>query len=129
MLKFFVWQVLSSTCVYLYSLIISTSINCNLQCIREVLLLGHRQAFAWIDDWVGMDIEDVRKYECAMQSKTNTLVQQNASGDLSPLESSPSASPLESGDMESLSNTPSAPVTPASPKSPNSAKKSLFSWF
>lgn len=98
-------------------------------CIREVLLLGHRQAFAWIDDWIEMDIEDVRKYECAMQSKTNTLVQQNASGDLSPLESSPSVSPLESGDLEPSSNTSSVPVTPATPKSPNTAKKSLFSWF
>ena len=24
-----------------------------LQVIRDVLLLGHRQAFAWIDEWIG----------------------------------------------------------------------------
>lgn len=24
-----------------------------LQVIRDVLLLGHRQAFAWVDEWIG----------------------------------------------------------------------------
>ncbi|XP_026807905.1 cytoplasmic phosphatidylinositol transfer protein 1 isoform X2 [Rhopalosiphum maidis] len=42
--------------------------------IREILLLGHRQAFAWIDDWISMTIADVRTYECEMQRKTNTKV-------------------------------------------------------
>eukprot|EP00117_Sycon_ciliatum_P028656 scpid76748/ scgid22978/ Cytoplasmic phosphatidylinositol transfer protein 1; Retinal degeneration B homolog beta len=31
--------------------------------IREILLLGHRQAFAWIDEWHGMTLDDVREYE------------------------------------------------------------------
>ncbi|XP_050535707.1 cytoplasmic phosphatidylinositol transfer protein 1-like isoform X2 [Daktulosphaira vitifoliae] len=42
--------------------------------IREILLLGHRQAFAWIDDWILMTLVDVRTYECEMQRKTNTKV-------------------------------------------------------
>lgn len=50
-----------------------------LQTIREILLLGHRQAFAWIDDWISMTIADVRTYECEMQRKTNTKVNACAS--------------------------------------------------
>lgn len=42
--------------------------------IQDILLLGHRQAFAWIDDWIGMTIDDVRTYEKEMQEKTNTKV-------------------------------------------------------
>ena len=41
------------------------------QLIREVLLVAHRQAVAWIDEWYGMTIEDVRNYEGAMQQETN----------------------------------------------------------
>ncbi|RVE40692.1 hypothetical protein evm_014657 [Chilo suppressalis] len=39
--------------------------------IREILVLGHRQAFAWMDDWYNMTIDDVREYESEMQAKTN----------------------------------------------------------
>lgn len=42
--------------------------------IQDILLLGHRQAFAWIDDWIGMTIDDVRDYEKVMQEKTNDKV-------------------------------------------------------
>ncbi|CAG7711635.1 unnamed protein product [Allacma fusca] len=42
--------------------------------IRDILLLGHRQAFAWIDEWYGMTIEDVREYEVKMQEETNKKV-------------------------------------------------------
>ncbi|KAK4316105.1 hypothetical protein Pmani_012711 [Petrolisthes manimaculis] len=52
--------------------------------IRNVLLLGHRQAFAWIDEWYGMTLEDVRLYESGMQEQTNEkirLAQQNATED------------------------------------------------
>lgn len=37
-------------------------------------MLGHRQAFAWVDDWVEMTIDDVRAYEEEMHSKTNDKV-------------------------------------------------------
>uniref|UniRef100_A0A336LZK0 Cytoplasmic phosphatidylinositol transfer protein 1 n=1 Tax=Culicoides sonorensis TaxID=179676 RepID=A0A336LZK0_CULSO len=43
-------------------------------CIREILLLGHRQAFAWIDEWVNMTIDDVREYERRVQEETNIKV-------------------------------------------------------
>lgn len=28
------------------------------QVIRDVLLLGHRQAFAWVDEWIGKFFRD-----------------------------------------------------------------------
>uniref|UniRef100_A0A1I8PZW0 Cytoplasmic phosphatidylinositol transfer protein 1 n=2 Tax=Stomoxys calcitrans TaxID=35570 RepID=A0A1I8PZW0_STOCA len=44
--------------------------------IRDVLLLGHRQAFAWVDEWFGMTIEDVRAYERKIQEETNNKLKQ-----------------------------------------------------
>lgn len=46
------------------------------KCIREVLLLGHRQAFTWVDQWYDMDIEAVREYEKKLQEETNLKVLQ-----------------------------------------------------
>lgn len=37
------------------------------QGIRELLAVGHREAFAWIDSWHGMSEDDVRKYEDEMR--------------------------------------------------------------
>lgn len=52
------------------------------RCIRDVLLLGHRQAFAWIDDWLEMSIDDVRRYEQTAQAETNaTVLQQQQQSD------------------------------------------------
>ncbi|KAH8250713.1 hypothetical protein KR038_000608 [Drosophila bunnanda] len=42
--------------------------------IREILLLGHRQAFAWLDEWHGMTLEDVRDYERQKQAETNQKI-------------------------------------------------------
>ncbi|XP_049323882.1 cytoplasmic phosphatidylinositol transfer protein 1 [Astyanax mexicanus] len=39
--------------------------------IRDVLLVGHRQAFAWVDEWYSMSLEDVRTFESQMQTATN----------------------------------------------------------
>lgn len=41
------------------------------QSVREILLVGHRQAVAWVDDWYGMTMDDVRQYEAKMQQETN----------------------------------------------------------
>lgn len=30
------------------------SLSLSLKVIRDVLSLGHRQAFAWVDEWIGM---------------------------------------------------------------------------
>jgi len=45
--------------------------------IREVLLVGHRQAVAWLDDWHGMSIEEVRQFESRMQQETNQRLLQD----------------------------------------------------
>ncbi|MFT7804136.1 cytoplasmic phosphatidylinositol transfer protein 1 isoform X4 [Arapaima gigas] len=42
--------------------------------IRDILLLGHRQAFAWVDEWIDMTLDDVREYEKQMHEKTNIKV-------------------------------------------------------
>ncbi|KAK7082406.1 hypothetical protein SK128_022334 [Halocaridina rubra] len=42
--------------------------------IRNVLLLGHKQAFAWIDEWYDMTFDDVRNYEMGMQQETNERI-------------------------------------------------------
>ncbi|KAJ8037841.1 Cytoplasmic phosphatidylinositol transfer protein 1 [Holothuria leucospilota] len=42
--------------------------------IRDILVLGHRQAFAWIDEWHGMTLEEVRQIEKKFQSRTNEKV-------------------------------------------------------
>lgn len=49
-------------------------------CIREVLLLGHRQAFAWIDEWIDMSMQDVRDYERQLQEETNKKLALKRSG-------------------------------------------------
>ncbi|XP_048103019.1 cytoplasmic phosphatidylinositol transfer protein 1 [Alosa alosa] len=42
--------------------------------VREVLLLGHRQAFAWVDEWIDMSMEEVREYERVTQEATNKKI-------------------------------------------------------
>ncbi|XP_063047437.1 cytoplasmic phosphatidylinositol transfer protein 1 [Engraulis encrasicolus] len=42
--------------------------------IRDVLLLGHRQAFAWVDEWIDMSMEEVREYERVTQEATNEKI-------------------------------------------------------
>lgn len=50
------------------------------RCIRDVLLLGHRQAFTWIDDWIDMSLDDVREYERQLQEETNKKLALKRSG-------------------------------------------------
>ncbi|XP_013868130.1 cytoplasmic phosphatidylinositol transfer protein 1b, partial [Austrofundulus limnaeus] len=42
--------------------------------IKEILLVAHRQAVAWLDEWHGLSLEEVRDYEEKMQEKTNSKV-------------------------------------------------------
>ncbi|XP_068998713.1 cytoplasmic phosphatidylinositol transfer protein 1b isoform X2 [Embiotoca jacksoni] len=50
--------------------------------IQDILVVGHRQAVAWLDEWHGLSLEEVREYERAMQEKTNSKVKssQNDTG-------------------------------------------------
>lgn len=40
--------------------------------VRDILLVGHAQAFGWIDEWHGMNMEDVRKFEAEQQAQANS---------------------------------------------------------
>jgi len=97
--------------------------------IREILLLGHRQAFAWIDDWYGMTLDDVRMYEEQMQRETNTKVVGNVEPDMAAAkdvdEPHSADDTIKAGSTSSTPavHTPTTPDTPCTPKS-----KSWFSW-
>lgn len=63
--------------------------------VRDILLLGHRQAFAWIDEWIELTMEDVREYERKMNEKTNEKVGAENATDASPSEDTTTSQPLE----------------------------------
>ncbi|XP_015732711.1 cytoplasmic phosphatidylinositol transfer protein 1-like isoform X4 [Coturnix japonica] len=46
----------------------------SLEVIRDILLIGHRQAFTWVDEWCGMTMEEVRQYERETQEATNEII-------------------------------------------------------
>ena len=90
-----------------------------MQSIREIVLVGHRQAFAWIDEWFGMSLQDVRDYENRMQEETNEKVKMAGSAP-------PTPQPLEEEAGGSAYGTPAS--TPTSPGSGGSQKRGWFSW-
>lgn len=93
------------------------------------MLLGHRQAFAWIDDWYGMTLDDVRVYEGQMQHETNTKIVGNVEPDTAAAkdvdEQHSADGTVKAGSTSSTpaAHTPTTPNTPCTPKS-----KSWFSW-
>ena len=90
-----------------------------MQSIREILLVGHRQAFAWIDEWFGMSLQDVRDYEVKMQEETNEKVKMAGSAPQTP-------QPLEEEAGGFAYGTPAS--TPTSPGSAGSQKRGWLSW-
>ncbi|XP_031432175.1 cytoplasmic phosphatidylinositol transfer protein 1b isoform X2 [Clupea harengus] len=52
--------------------------------IRDILLVGHRQAVAWLDDWHGMSLEDVREYEKHLQEETNNKLKSTENKEAAP---------------------------------------------
>jgi len=42
--------------------------------LRDALLIGHRQAFCWIDEWFGLSMEEVRRFETETQAELTTLL-------------------------------------------------------
>nr|XP_034986626.1 cytoplasmic phosphatidylinositol transfer protein 1-like isoform X2 [Zootoca vivipara] len=74
--------------------------------IRDILLIGHRQAFAWVDEWCGMTMDEVRLYEKETQEATNEIV-----GMAEPT--------LTLSGVRLPPNTQSAPSTPLSGDAPD----------
>jgi len=90
--------------------------------IREILLVGHRQAFAWIDEWFGMSLQDVRDYENRMQEETNEKVKM-ANGS-----APPTPQPLEEEAGGSAYGTPASTPTSPTGSGGSSQKRGWFSW-
>nr|CCO62048.1 protein retinal degeneration B [Speonomus longicornis] len=95
-------------------------------CIREILVLGHRQAFAWMDDWIEMDYAKVKEYEEEIQAQTNIMLQDNTHED-DDLEED-SLTEGSSPSLEGASNRNNAPALVESPKSPPE-RKGYFASF
>jgi len=70
------------------------------KCIRDVLLLGHRQAFTWIDQWFDMSMEDVREYEKKLQEETNQKVLHEKPETVEQPEAAEEAAAVTSKDLE-----------------------------
>ncbi|CAG03140.1 unnamed protein product, partial [Tetraodon nigroviridis] len=78
--------------------------------IRDVLLLGHRQAFAWVDEWIDMTMEEVREFERATQEATNLKI-----GTFPPAISI-SETPLPSCARGGPNSAPSTPLSTEAPE-------------
>lgn len=81
-----------------------------------MLLLGHRQAFAWIDEWIDMSYDEVRDYEALLQKQTNSLLEKKTEPQ------PPSPIDLDNSTPTTSSSTPNTPKSPV-------AKKGYFNWF
>lgn len=82
--------------------------------VREVLLVGHRQAVAWLDQWIEMTEQDVRKFEEQMHAATNDKISSSAKTTTDEVRSSsPSSTPVETPKEETETPT---------------AKRGWFSW-
>ncbi|KAI4556545.1 hypothetical protein MJT46_015168 [Ovis ammon polii x Ovis aries] len=66
--------------------------------VRDILLIGHRQAFAWVDEWYDMTMDDVREYEKNMHEQTNIKVCNQHSSTVDDIESQAQTSvPVQMG--------------------------------
>ncbi|KAG9276025.1 cytoplasmic phosphatidylinositol transfer protein 1-like [Astyanax mexicanus] len=90
--------------------------------IQDILLVGHRQAVAWTDEWHGMSLEEVREFEKKLQLETNSKLKSDRpdSGSV-PLRSSLSRSlsvtdepSLKKMGLKTVSIPPDSPTCPSS---------------
>lgn len=70
------------------------------RCIRDVLLLGHRQAFAWIDEWIEMSMDDVREYERRLHEETNKKLALKQSASSASIVTASIATPLVTPEIQ-----------------------------
>ncbi|KAF6724614.1 Cytoplasmic phosphatidylinositol transfer protein 1 [Oryzias melastigma] len=79
--------------------------------VRDVLLLGHRQAFAWVDEWIDMTMDEVREFERNIQEATNQKI------GMFPPSISISETPLSSCALTGPASAPSTPMCTDAPES------------
>jgi len=65
--------------------------------VRDVVLLGHKQAFCWIDEWFNLAIDDIRKYEAETKDYLDKLRAQAVA-------QQPSTQPTQPKESEQTSN-------------------------
>lgn len=90
-----------------------------------MLLLGHRQAFTWVDDWYEMTYDDVKRYEMSLQMQTNLLFQKKDSIETGIEADSLAVTGEDISSSEEITPIANTPTDIA--KSP--VKKGYFSWF
>ena len=98
--------------------------------IREVLLVAHRQAVAWIDEWHGMTIEDVRDYEERMQQETNLRLRQdiNISRSISVDQTAAQNAMADEIDALESKKEPKSAESTQAPKSAETSQKKGWFW-
>ncbi|KAJ1071953.1 hypothetical protein K5549_013820 [Capra hircus] len=79
--------------------------------VRDILLIGHRQAFAWVDEWYDMTMDEVREFERATQEATNKKI-----GVFPPAISISSTPLLPSSVRSAPSSAPSTPLSTDAPE-------------
>ncbi|XP_034882117.1 cytoplasmic phosphatidylinositol transfer protein 1 isoform X2 [Mirounga leonina] len=79
--------------------------------VRDILLIGHRQAFAWVDEWYDMTMDEVREFERATQEATNRKI-----GVFPPAISISSIPLLPSSVRSAPSSAPSTPLSTDAPE-------------
>ncbi len=101
------------------------------------MLLGHRQAVAWLDDWHGMTLDDVREYEKEMQQATNERLHQAQMDAPNSNSSSNNAAFVRSASVvdqrwdvenESAADAIDRGAEPSTPGAETATKKGWFSW-
>ena len=94
--------------------------------IREVLLVAHRQAVAWIDEWHGMTIEDVRDYEETMQQETNLRLRRDINISRSISVDQTAAQNAMRDEIDALESKAAAPTSASDASSSQVSKKGWF---
>ncbi|XP_067833555.1 cytoplasmic phosphatidylinositol transfer protein 1-like, partial [Heptranchias perlo] len=101
--------------------------------IRDILLVGHRQAFAWIDEWFDMSLDDVRIYEKNIQEQTNKKVSiagtevNHQPKDLSPSKPGNAAFCVSEGGIADGPEWGTEPRIPTFPRKANCLKQRFLS--
>ncbi|NXD62072.1 PITC1 protein, partial [Eolophus roseicapillus] len=78
--------------------------------VRDILLIGHRQAFAWVDEWYDMTMDEVREFERATQEATNKKI------GIFPPAISISNTSMPSSTRSAPSSAPSTPLSTDAPE-------------
>ncbi|PRP88813.1 hypothetical protein PROFUN_00281 [Planoprotostelium fungivorum] len=85
--------------------------------VRDIILLGHRQAFCWMDEWFGMSMEDLRAYEQETKIYLDKIMNGEITPDGKPIVKTDSPKPAKKGwGWGSLTGTPSQSPKANSPK-------------